>query len=123
MINAVEVVMDLFELPSDQAAVVTTQALYLQIKIETDSELERLISEDALIAQQWRFIDAVLHSMSDNVFAPTVMSRYGAKSCRLSRMGCHTGASYWKKHAKGRGKEEKRRGKEGWGGRAGRERP
>ncbi|CRG87145.1 hypothetical protein PISL3812_04160 [Talaromyces islandicus] len=84
LINAVDVIKDLFKLQTDQAAVAMTQAFQLQIETEIDIELERLIAEDALTSEEWRFIDATLHVMSGSVFAAIIMSRYGGERCRLT---------------------------------------
>ncbi|OJJ33320.1 hypothetical protein ASPWEDRAFT_30406 [Aspergillus wentii DTO 134E9] len=83
MINAVDVVKNLFRLPTNASAVAMTQALQLQIETEIDDEIQRMMSEDTLTAEEWRFIDATLHVMSGNVFVSTVMSRYGGEGFRL----------------------------------------
>lgn len=83
MINAVNVVKDLFSLSSYSAAVAMTQAFQLQIEVEIDAEIERLITVNHLNAEEWRFIDATLHVMSGNNFVSTVMSRYGGEKFRL----------------------------------------
>jgi len=83
MINAVHVVKNLFRLASDGAAVAMTQAFQLQIEVEIDAEIERLVAENELNAEEWRFIDASIYTMSGNVFVSTVMSRYGGKKCKL----------------------------------------
>lgn len=84
LINAVDVVRNLFRLSSDRAAVAMTEALQLQIEVDIDTEIQRLIDEDALTAEEWRFVDATLHVMSGNVFVSTVMSRYGGEAFRLA---------------------------------------
>lgn len=83
MINVVHVIKDLFKLPTDHAAVAMAQSLQLQIETEIDLEIERLMTEDTLTGEEWRFIDATLHVMSGNVFVSTVMSRYGGEEFRL----------------------------------------
>ncbi|KAJ5216389.1 uncharacterized protein N7498_002796 [Penicillium cinerascens] len=83
MINVVSVIKDLLRLRTDHAAVAMTQSLQFQIETEIDVEIERLITEDALTGEEWRFVDATLHVMSGNVFVSTVMSRYGGEEFRL----------------------------------------
>ncbi|KAJ5986379.1 hypothetical protein N7451_010744 [Penicillium sp. IBT 35674x] len=83
MINVVSVIKDLFRLPTYHAAVAIAQSLQFQIETEIDLEIERLIAEDDLTSEEWRFIDATLHVMSGNVFVSTVMSRYGGEGFRL----------------------------------------
>lgn len=82
LINAVDVTKDLFQI-SDQAAVAMTEALQLQIEVEIDAEIQRMISEDLLTVEEWRFVDATVHVMSGNVFVSTVMSRYGGEAFAL----------------------------------------
>ncbi|KAJ5172263.1 hypothetical protein N7492_004856 [Penicillium capsulatum] len=84
LINAVDVVKNLFHLPSDRAAISMTEALQLQIEVDIDAEIQRMIDGDALTAEEWRFIDATLYVMSGNVFVSTVMSRYGGETYRLA---------------------------------------
>ncbi|KAJ6061414.1 uncharacterized protein N7446_005534 [Penicillium canescens] len=83
LINAVDVVKNLFHLPSDRAAVAITEALQLQIEVDIDAEIQRMVDMDELTAEEWRFIDATLHVMSGNVFVSTVMSRYGGEAFKL----------------------------------------
>lgn len=83
MINAIDVVKDLFKLSSYTAAIGMTQAFQLQIEVEINSEIERMIIRNDLNAEEWRFIDATLHVMSGNVFVSTVMSRYGREKFKL----------------------------------------
>lgn len=84
LINAVDVVKTLFCLETDRAAVAMTEALQLQIEVDVDMEIQRMIEEDILTAEEWRFVDATLHVMSGNVFVSTVMSRYGGEASRLN---------------------------------------
>lgn len=83
LINAVEVVKDLFKLSSYSAAIAMTQAFQLQIEVEIDAEIERLITQNDLNEEEWQFIDATLQVMSGNVFVSTVMSRYGGEKYKL----------------------------------------
>lgn len=83
MINAVDVVKDLFKLPSYVAAIAMTQAFQLQIEVEIDAEIERLITQNELTEEEWQFIDAALHVLTGNVFVSTVMSRYGGEKWKL----------------------------------------
>ncbi|KAK2594899.1 hypothetical protein QQS21_007398 [Conoideocrella luteorostrata] len=84
LINTVQVVKELFSLSSYDAAVTVTEGLQLQRECEIDEEIQRLMSEDALTADEWRFIDATLHVLSGNVLVSTIMSRYGGEQSRLS---------------------------------------
>ena len=84
MINVVDVVMDLFKLSSYNAAVAMTQAFQLQLEVEIDAEIERMVAENALTAEEWKFVDATLHVMGGNVFVSTVTSRYGGEKTRLT---------------------------------------
>lgn len=84
LINTVDVVMNLFYLPADQAAIAMTEALQLQIEVDTDAEIQRLIDEQELTAEKWSYIHATLHVMSGNVFVSTVMSRYAGGSFRFA---------------------------------------
>ena len=83
LINAVAVVKNLFRVLADDAAVTMTQALQLQVEIDIDEEVERLIAEDTLTQEEWQFVDATLHVMSGNGFVSTVISRYGGERFRL----------------------------------------
>ncbi|KAJ6047850.1 hypothetical protein N7499_000567 [Penicillium canescens] len=79
MINAVDVMNKLVSRHTTQAAVAITQALQLHIETEIDAEIERLISENALTAEEWRFVDGTLRMISGNVLCSIVMSRYGGR--------------------------------------------
>jgi hypothetical protein len=83
LINAVDVVKNIFGLPMDRAAVAMTQALQLQIEVDIDDEIQRMVDENVLTVEEWRFVDATLHVMSGNVFVSTVMSRYGGEAFKL----------------------------------------
>lgn len=83
LINTVAVVMELLGLPTVTAAIALTKALQLQMECEIDEEVQRLIDENILTADEWQFIDATLHLISGNVFTSIVMSRYGGQSHRL----------------------------------------
>lgn len=83
LINAVDVVKKLFNLSMDRAAVAMTEALQLQIEVDTDVDIQRMIQENVLTAEEWRFVDATIHVMSGNVFVSSVMSRYGGEAFRL----------------------------------------
>ncbi|PYI04101.1 hypothetical protein BO78DRAFT_321184 [Aspergillus sclerotiicarbonarius CBS 121057] len=83
IINAVHVVKNLFRLSTDRAAVRLTQSFQLQIETEIDDEIQRLIAEDTLTAEEWRFVDAALHILTGNVFISIVMARYGGETFRL----------------------------------------
>ncbi|KAF3396683.1 hypothetical protein DPV78_008181 [Talaromyces pinophilus] len=83
MINAVAVTKDVFNLASFEAAVAMTQALQFQIECDIDTELQQMISENILTAEEWQFVDATLHLISGNVFVSTVMSRYGGEDCKI----------------------------------------
>lgn len=83
MINAVAVTKDLFNLASFEAAVAMTQALQFQIECDLDTELQQMVSENILTAEEWQFVDATLHLISGNVFVSTVMSRYGGEDYKI----------------------------------------
>ncbi|RCI09985.1 hypothetical protein L249_8495 [Ophiocordyceps polyrhachis-furcata BCC 54312] len=83
MINVVDVVKQLFSCPTFEAAVALSQALQYQVECAIDDELERLVRDDALTAEEWRFVDATLSVMSGNVLVSTIMSRYGGQGWRL----------------------------------------
>ncbi|RDA87821.1 hypothetical protein CP532_2963 [Ophiocordyceps camponoti-leonardi (nom. inval.)] len=83
MINVVDVVKRLFSCPTFEAVVALSQALQYQVECEIDEELKRLMDEDALTAEEWRFVDATLSVMSGNVLVSTIMSRYGGEGWRL----------------------------------------
>jgi predicted 3-demethylubiquinone-9 3-methyltransferase (glyoxalase superfamily) len=84
LINAVDVMNNLVSRHTTQAAVAMTQALQLHIETEIDAEIERLISENALTAEEWRFVDGTLRMISGNVLCSIVMSRYGGEGFRLT---------------------------------------
>lgn len=83
LINAVDVVKNLFSLPTFDAAIAMTQALQFQIECEIDAEIQQLMEGNVLTADEWEFIGATLHVMSGNVLVSTIMSRYGGEGCRL----------------------------------------
>ncbi|RDA92444.1 hypothetical protein CP533_6459 [Ophiocordyceps camponoti-saundersi (nom. inval.)] len=83
MINVVDVVKHLFSCSTFEAAVAISQGLQYEIECQIDEELKRLIREDALTAEEWRFVDATLSVMSGNVLVSTIMSRYGGEGWRL----------------------------------------
>jgi hypothetical protein len=84
MINAVDAVKNLLRLPTYTAAVAMTQAFLFQIELDIDAEIERMIAEDALTAEEWRFVDGTLHGLGGNFFTSMVMSRYGGEEFRLA---------------------------------------
>ncbi|PFH57673.1 hypothetical protein XA68_14701 [Ophiocordyceps unilateralis] len=83
MINIVDIVKQLFSLSTFEAAVAVAEVLQLQMECEIDEEIERLVREDALTADEWRFVDATLHTMTGNVLVSIITSRYGGAGCRL----------------------------------------
>lgn len=83
MINAADVVKNFFHL-EEQGAIAMTEAFQLQIEVNIDAELQRMIEENILTSEEWRFVDATIHVMSGNIFVSTVMSRYGGEACRLT---------------------------------------
>lgn len=64
-------------LSATEAAIAATQSLQSQIELEIDSELNVLRSERSLDANEWRFLDALLPTMSGNVLVSVAMNRYG----------------------------------------------
>ena len=64
MANAVDIFRNLFRLQNCDVAVLIVEALQLQIEIDIDDEIERLIAEDTFTAEEWCFVDAGLHVMS-----------------------------------------------------------
>ncbi|CAG8390390.1 unnamed protein product [Penicillium salamii] len=82
LINAADFVEKFFHF-GEMAAVAMTQALQLQIEVEIDAEVQRLVGEGSVTAEEWRFVDATVHVMSGNVFVSTVMSRYGGEAFAL----------------------------------------
>ncbi|PWY90688.1 hypothetical protein BO70DRAFT_75875 [Aspergillus heteromorphus CBS 117.55] len=81
--NAVNVVYELFHLPTYRAAVGMTQALVLELETEIDAEIDRLIGENAFTTEEWRFVDTTLNTLGGNVFCSMVMERYGGAKARL----------------------------------------
>ncbi|KAK5995386.1 Terpene cyclase 6-like protein [Cladobotryum mycophilum] len=83
LINTVDTTKTFLKLRSNDAAVAMAYALQLQFETEMDDEIQRLIAEDCLAAEEWRFIHVSLHALTGNVFGNTVMSRYGGEKTRL----------------------------------------
>ncbi|PYH96539.1 hypothetical protein BO71DRAFT_174421 [Aspergillus ellipticus CBS 707.79] len=81
--NAVNVVYELFHLQTYRAAVGMTQALVLELETEIDAEIDRMIAENILTKEEWRFVDTTLNTLSGNVFCSMVMERYGGAKSRL----------------------------------------
>ncbi|KAF3482463.1 uncharacterized protein GIQ15_05222 [Arthroderma uncinatum] len=76
LINAVDVVRQQLNLSSFDAAMDMTRGLLFQVECEIDEELERLMREDTLSADEWRFVDATIHTMAGNVLSCITMSRF-----------------------------------------------
>ena len=83
MINTVDVVKQLFSFATFDTALAMTQAFQFQVECDIDDNIQQLIIEDDLTADEWQFIDATLHTISGNVLCSTIMSRYGGESYRL----------------------------------------
>ena len=84
LINTVFEVKNLLALDNYECAFQATQMLQFQVECEIDHELQALIQENILEADEWRFIDATLYAMSGNVLVSTIMSRYGGKETKLT---------------------------------------
>lgn len=83
LLNSVAIAKDLFYLSTDEAAMAMVEALQLQIEVDIDTEIQRMMHEDALMAEEWRFVDAILYALRGNIFASTIMSRYGGEASKL----------------------------------------
>lgn len=83
LINAVEVTKQLLSLSTYNEAVAITQGLQFEIECKIDKEVQRLVAEDCLTAEEWQLVDATLPVMSGNVLVSTIMSRYGGQNTRL----------------------------------------
>ncbi|KAH9484643.1 Terpene cyclase aneC [Psilocybe cubensis] len=83
IINAVDVIKKLFNLPDDVTAKSVTLALQKQTEIEIGTELEQLRASGKATAEELEYCEAVLHLSMGNTFASVVMSRYGGDVARL----------------------------------------
>ncbi|KAL1639129.1 hypothetical protein SLS58_008216 [Diplodia intermedia] len=83
LINSVHVVGQLLGLPSDDAAKGVVYGLQLQAECDMDAEVARLLREDGLDAEEWRFLDACLVLTAGNLLCTSIMDRYGGEQGRL----------------------------------------
>ncbi|KAL1626714.1 hypothetical protein SLS54_002877 [Diplodia seriata] len=83
LINAVHVVGRLLGLPSDDAAKGVVYGLQLQAECDMDAEVARLLGEDGLDGEEWRFLDACLVLTAGNLLCTSIMDRYGGEQGRL----------------------------------------
>lgn len=83
MINAVDTMHQLLNLPTYDAAVSLTLALQYQVECHIDDEIQRLIAEEDLTPEEREFVTSTIHVMSGNIFVSTVMSRYGGEKSKL----------------------------------------
>ncbi|OJJ32700.1 hypothetical protein ASPWEDRAFT_174147 [Aspergillus wentii DTO 134E9] len=82
-INCVHVVKTLMGV-SYEDALELSLAAQLQTETKLDTEIDRLISEDVLTAEEWRFVDGILYAMTGNAMGSVIISRYGGEKTRLS---------------------------------------
>ena len=83
LLNSVAIAKDLFHLSTDEAAMAMVEALQLQIEVDIDTEIQQMMHEDAMTVEEWRYVDAILYALSGNIFASTIMARYGGEASKL----------------------------------------
>ncbi|XWW97527.1 hypothetical protein V2A60_005511 [Cordyceps javanica] len=79
LINTVAEVKKLFSLDSYESAIRVTLGLQFHIECEIDREIQALIVDDHLTADEKQFIKSLLYAMSGNVLVSTIMTRYGGE--------------------------------------------
>ncbi|KAH9484642.1 Fusicoccadiene synthase [Psilocybe cubensis] len=92
MLNAVDFVRRMYNLPDDRSAKRATLQLQMQLEREMASELDRLQrlvrecskADEAPSMEELEFVEAVVYIVTGNIFTSVVMSRYGGKAARLS---------------------------------------
>ncbi|KAF9894333.1 hypothetical protein FE257_007836 [Aspergillus nanangensis] len=85
LINTVAAVKNLFATSSNDSAVQLTYAFQLEIEKAIDNEIQRLMTENSLNSEEWRFIDAGLHLLGGQALGSCIISRYGGESTKLPR--------------------------------------
>lgn len=82
LINTVGVVGKLMGLLED-AAMIMTYALQLEMGSQLDAEVEQLMLAGPLDEAEWQFVDAALLVMTGNMLISSITSRYGGEASRL----------------------------------------
>jgi hypothetical protein len=84
LINTVDMVQKVFNLPDNDSAKSATLALQLQIERQLVAELSRLCASSDVTDEELEFVEAVVYTMTGNIFGSVVTCRYGGEATRLS---------------------------------------
>jgi hypothetical protein len=84
LINTVDMVQKVFNLPDNDSAKSATLALQLQIERQLVAELSRLRASSDVTDEELEFVEAVVYTMTGNIFGSVVTCRYGGEATRLS---------------------------------------
>ena len=84
LINAVDMVQKVFNLPNNDSAKSATLALQLQVERKLAAELSRLRASTDVTDEELEFVEAIVYVMTGNIFCSVVMCRYGGETSRLS---------------------------------------
>ncbi|OJJ32701.1 hypothetical protein ASPWEDRAFT_185188 [Aspergillus wentii DTO 134E9] len=82
MINAVQMAKELIDMPTYDPTLGITQAVQMQIETDIDQQIHRLMEEEDMTSAECKYIDAALFTMTGNLHASIVLSRYGSEKWR-----------------------------------------
>jgi hypothetical protein len=84
MINLVHVIMESYRLDAE-AAKSMAYGWQLHSEDEVGKEIKVLRGSGDLSLDEWRFLEACLHTASGNLFTSVVISRYGGEGACLNK--------------------------------------